>query len=129
MSEPIIRVANGRVDGWIGEYIGRPMPRHVEAVVRRGSVLGNPYKPAAHTAPHHLKACHAYKAWLWGQINGGLATTGVRMELQRLKVLSLRPEGVTLICWCSPLPCHGDVIKGAIEWAHRQMIDFAETLE
>ena len=37
-------------------------------------------------------------------------------ELWRLLDLARRPEGVTLLCWCAPQPCHGDVIKGALEW-------------
>jgi len=38
----------------------------------------------------------------------------VKEELIRLAELSKEGD-LTLICWCTPLPCHGDVIKDALE--------------
>jgi len=35
-------------------------------------------------------------------------------EIRRLQELYKDKGELTLVCWCDPLPCHGDVIKSAI---------------
>ena len=30
-------------------------------------------------------------------------------------------QGKRLACWCAPLPCHGDVLTRAAEWAARRI--------
>jgi hypothetical protein len=35
-------------------------------------------------------------------------------EIRRLKEIYNDKKELNLICWCHPLPCHGDVIKSAI---------------
>lgn len=39
----------------------------------------------------------------------------MRTELQRIAELVRSGQDVALACWCAPKPCHGDVIKRAIE--------------
>ena len=34
-----------------------------------------------------------------------------------LSTALLELEGKTLVCWCFPKPCHGNVLLEAIEWA------------
>jgi hypothetical protein len=46
-----------------------------------------------------------YEAWLWQQIRSGVIT--------RADLLALR--GMTLVCWCKPDPCHGDLLAGLID--------------
>lgn len=35
-------------------------------------------------------------------------------EIRRLQKLYQDKGELTLLCWCDPLPCHGEVIKSAI---------------
>lgn len=99
-----ITVANIRDTG-DGEYIGRATHG------RPASPLANPYKVAAHGRDGAIRA---YRQWLWAHMHDGDQT--VMSELLRLLRLACRPTGVTLLCWCKPKPCHGDIVKGALEW-------------
>jgi hypothetical protein len=36
-------------------------------------------------------------------------------ELWRLVEIGRKKE-LVLLCWCKPLPCHGDVVKSCLEW-------------
>ena len=48
-----------------------------------------------------------YRADLWRRIRAGEVTLEELAEL----------DGCWLACWCEPLPCHGDVLARAAEWA------------
>lgn len=79
-------------------YIGRP------------SVLGNPF--VIGKDGNRAEVIEKYKLWLrerW--------TTGgdVKKELIRLAKKHKAGENLNLLCWCHPMPCHGEVIKDAIE--------------
>lgn len=87
-----------------GEYIGRP------------SVLGNPYSHLEKTkakfkTKSREEAIDKYKEWITEQIKTNQV---VRYELNRLYLIAKSGE-LILKCFCSPLPCHGDVIKNLIE--------------
>jgi hypothetical protein len=74
-------------------YIGRTVSRDGLP----GSKWGNPFKPAIQgDAAAHAVAVTLYRRWLCGQP----------------KLLAALPElrGRDLVCWCAPLPCHGDVL-------------------
>ena len=80
-----------------GVYIGRP------------SALGNPYVigPSCTRA----QAIAAYRTWLRVQWKvGGEA----KEALVRLARLYKEQQQLTLVCWCTPLACHGDVVAEAI---------------
>lgn len=83
-------------------YVGRRMPG------KHGSPLGNPYKVGEHEDPITL-----YRRWLWRQLQGD---TAARREVRRLAELHQAGHDLLLGCWCAPDPCHGNVIKAAIEW-------------
>ena len=83
-------------------YIGRWMPR------RAGSPLGNPFK-----ANKYPDAIDRYRRWLWEQL---ASDTPQRREMNRLVELHRAGRDLLLGCWCAPEPCHGDVVKAAIEW-------------
>ena len=90
-------------------YIGRSNPR--AGLVQ--SPLANPFKvkdfggqPGA-TLPH-------YRRWLWQQIQAG--DVAVLAALQ-----SITPK-TTLVCWCKPGPCHGDVVQAAAAWLQGQSV-------
>ena len=73
-------------------YIGRP------------GKWGNPYTLDNYTRE---EAIELYRKYLWSQIKSGKITIDDLKQLQ----------GKTLGCWCSPLPCHGEVIISAVKWA------------
>ena len=71
-------------------YIGRSNARYGLA----GSKWANPFRPKRPT--DHETAVAAYERWL----------------RQRPELMAALPEllGCDLVCWCAPLPCHGDVL-------------------
>lgn len=86
-----------------GIYIGRP------------SVLGNPYSHlkvsiAKFKCDTREESIEKYKIFLREEYMKGGA---VKKELDRLVLLAKRGE-LVLICWCKPLPCHGEFIRSAI---------------
>lgn len=87
-----------------GVYIGRP------------SKLGNPYSHLeSSVAEFRVKtreeSIEKYGGWLRGQyrLKGDVYDT-----LMRLVDVYEKTGELTLVCWCKPLPCHGDVIRDAI---------------
>lgn len=94
----MIRVASKR-HGATGEYIGRPSP------------LGNPFVIGRDGDRDEVIA--KYRAWLEKAISPGV-NTPARDEFIRLWRLA-RAGDVTLVCWCAPLACHGDVLKEKLE--------------
>ena len=51
-----------------------------------------------------------YRTWLWDEIKAE------RISVKDLAELHDRKLG----CHCAPLPCHGDVLTAAADWAYRQ---------
>ena len=82
-------------------YIGRP------------SVLGNPFKIGPDGSRDDV--IEKYRHWLWVHIQ---STDNVYNKLMQIVKLINSGKHTYLICWCAPLPCHGDVIKKAIEWLY-----------
>lgn len=94
---PKIYIVNKRHYCGQGVYIGRPSP------------LGNPFTIGTDGTREEVIA--KYETWLKEQwVRGERA----HYELKRLIKMYLAGQDITLICWCAPLPCHGDVIKAAI---------------
>jgi len=99
-----IYVVNKRAFGGEGIYVGRP------------SVLGNPF-PMKGEADRD-RVIVKYRVWLWQKVR---ERGQVFAELMRIRKLAEQGE-VRLICWCSPKPCHGDVIRRCVEWMIRENI-------
>ena len=85
-------------------YIGRPSP------------LGNPFTSikgratlAEFQCDTRLESINRYAGWLQDQMFN--KNSEVLAELDRLFALLLEHDKLVLICWCAPLPCHGDVLK------------------
>jgi hypothetical protein len=81
-------------------YIGRP------------SILGNPftYKPSKHATyllPTRDACLREYRKWLYRRIEDG--------DRAIIDALLAIPDDANLVCWCAPLPCHGDVIVDAVK--------------
>ena len=83
---------------WCGEHAG---------VVRidRRTRWGNPFRIPQDGTRAQIIA--RYRADLWRRIRAG--------EIALEDLADLRTK--TLLCWCRPLPCHGDVLARAAEWA------------
>ena len=98
----MIAVVNKR-DGVPGEYIGRPSP------------LGNPFSHLKHskfkTEPCKTRdeAIEKYRGWIMQKLqDGDLFVSG---ELRRLHEILAKEGRLTLVCWCRPSACHGDIIS------------------
>lgn len=92
-------------------YIGRSGPRP--------SLLANQWShlpPGKSYAKHHVatreEAISAYRGWLRCAIHTDAA---VRAEVERLIRIYRTHGTLTLVCHCTPLGCHGDVLKQLIE--------------
>lgn len=84
-------------------YIGRPSYKWG----LKGSKFQNPYSLDKYSRE---VAIEKYKKWLWNEIKIGHITI---QELANM-------EGFDLVCYCSPKPCHGEVLLAAIKWASNQ---------
>lgn len=92
-------VRKGQGAGGAKIYIGRPSP------------LGNPFQIGRDG--NREEVVQKYRRYLWGKI--------LEKDTEIIKALiSIRKAAdsgdVALECFCAPLPCHGDVIKSAVEW-------------
>lgn len=94
----MISIANKRNFKGPGVYIGRP------------SVLGNPF--AIGRDGSREEVIRKYQEWLREEWKKEGA---VHKELLKLAHEYKSRGSLTLVCWCAPLPCHGDFIKHAIE--------------
>ncbi len=85
--------------------------------IDRRTVLGNPFAIDANFSRERSIA--AYRRWLWRKIK--TRDAAVCRKLKELKKLAMAGD-LNLLCHCKPKPCHGDVIKAALEWAIRQEV-------
>lgn len=84
-------------------------PQVGDFYIGRGSPLGNPFRingPEGYTRTYVLKL---YEQWFQDQL--GLNNGPFEAELNRIATEMLNRRSVRLVCFCSPLPCHGDIIK------------------
>lgn len=96
----------------VGVYIGRDMLGHP------GSPLANPFRITS--AACRLEVIGAYREWLKAKI--AERDVVVCKELARLQSYA-KAGDLTLLCWCAPMICHGDIIKEFLETQ-----DFSEFL-
>lgn len=84
----------GALDNPEIEYIGRSAPRRKLAM----SIWHNPFRMLNETQADRERVIRAYRAYV-------LARPALLASLPDL-------DGVTtLVCWCKPLDCHGDVLN------------------
>lgn len=101
----MIQVVNQHWYKGHGVYIGRPSP------------LGNPFShlsntQAAYRVPSREAAIACYESWL-DQVLVDPQHPATQ-ELKRLATYYQRHGTLTLICWCKPAACHGDVLARRI---------------
>ena len=77
--------------------------------VMRPNVLGNPFPITARDVRESV--INRYAAWLDAAMR---SDTPQRREIERLALLHREGKKIALICCCTPLPCHADVIKKAV---------------
>lgn len=80
-----------------GIYIGRKAGRWKE------SPLGNPFKIGRDG--HRGEVIAKYREWLYERLRSSDSPQAV--EFTRL----YHQPDLHLVCWCAPLPCHGEVIR------------------
>jgi hypothetical protein len=83
--------------------------------IGRGSIWGNPYSHKEGTLAWYKvgtvgEAIYMYRMHLWKQIRDGDITIEMLLGL----------DDKRLACYCAPNPCHGNVIKRAVQWAKEQ---------
>jgi hypothetical protein len=78
-------------------YLGRPCP------------LGNPFVVGG----SRQEVIAKYRRWLWARLQE--PDSAQERELRRLLAQAVAGE-LELLCWCHPLPCHGEVVRGAVLW-------------
>jgi len=76
-------------------YVGRPSP------------LGNSFKMSKTMGREDMIA--RYALWLDEQL--AWPDSAVTHEMARLRLILEEHGELTLVCWCAPLPCHGDAIR------------------
>lgn len=93
----MIRIENKKVYKGDGFFIGRPSP------------LGNPFPVNIKTS--RSEAIYKYRDWLTEKLQSDNPTSKSFIILAEY----YRDHGeLTLICFCAPLQCHGEVIRDLI---------------
>lgn len=104
-----LSVINVKIEGFDNcIYIGRG------GKGKKGSPLANPFKIGKDTREQVISK---YRVWLWEQLQSG--NQDVIAELEHIRSLAKKGD-VKLGCFCSPLPCHGDIIVRCIQYLDRQ---------
>lgn len=80
--------------------------------VDRTSVLGNPFFTKGEW--NRELVCARYEEYFIKKIEDGTDLEFLD-ELERIGELSLNNE-ITLLCWCSPKPCHAETIKKYLDY-------------
>lgn len=94
------------------------IPTENDIYIGRGSVLGNPYTSldikktkADFQCESREESIEKFKIFLLNKIKE--KDISICTELNKIYKLA-KENDVYLICYCSPKPCHGDVIKELI---------------
>lgn len=116
-----MRVENGKTFGWVGGvYIGRANRTHGLT----GSPLANPF--VVGKDGERREVVEKYRRWLWERVKEWRASGKQNPVTAVLNDLVDQVKGgkdITLICWCSPQACHGDVIVSAVNWLIEEDIE------
>ena len=88
-------------------YIGR---------VRSGMHYGNPFSFHGETlatvvVANRRECINAFYDWIMGDAWQEVEPSRRKWIIQHLLAL----KGKTLVCWCAPLPCHGDVYEELLQ--------------
>lgn len=81
-----------------------PLPGVTRVYVGRPSPLGNPFSIGEHGFRKDVIV--AYRRWFYDNLH----TPALKKVLNYLSNIAVSGK-LELVCWCSPLECHADVIK------------------
>lgn len=100
-------------------HIGKQIPEGAVYIGRGGkgltqSKFANPFKLSENE--ERGATLFRYKTWLWNECLKG--------NITKSDILAL--DGKDLVCFCSPKPCHGDVIIELINYVktHGEYFDY-----
>jgi hypothetical protein len=96
-----ITISNKKFYDGEGIYIGREMPGV------KASILGNPYDYES-----KIYSIRLFELWLFKKLLNPNSLASI--EIDRLITIYKETKNLNLICWCSPLPCHGEIIANLI---------------
>ena len=82
-----------------------------QAYVGWPSALGNPFVVGRDGSREEVIA--KYRRWRWARLQE--PDSAQERELRRLLARAVEGE-LELLCWCHPLPCHAEVVRGAVLW-------------
>ena len=90
------------------------------SIMRGKSILQNKYHIGKDGTREQVIA--KYRVWLWEQMQDptNAVMAELRTLLQRARHEPFNP--LVLVCCCNPLPCHGDIVKKAIEWLDSKVL-------
>jgi hypothetical protein len=77
----------------------------------KSSPLANPFKVRDFGRQRGATLGH-YRRWLWSRIRAG--------DTAVIEALRAIDDSTVLVCWCSPGPCHAEVIIAAAAWLQVQ---------
>jgi len=103
----------------INVYCGRPTE-----LMPFNSSLGNPFKMETDVEKdaERLRVIELYRNLLWQDIknkrDNGVTSDRLAMLLKIVDWLK-QEKTINLYCYCSPKPCHCDVIKSCLEYLHK----------
>jgi hypothetical protein len=106
-----MEVLNGKQTGFIGLdkiYIGRENKTYNLSC----SPLANPFNISKKY--NRESSLFNYKHWLLNSYKNKDSPS--YKELIRILKLYKENPDINLVCWCSPLGCHGDIIKQVLDW-------------
>jgi len=86
------------------------VPNDDDVYIGRGSRWGNPFKIGEHGT--RTEIIEKYRRYLWTMLTETDISDGEELT-EALAAL----HGKTLVCFCSPDACHGDVLARAAAWA------------
>ncbi len=78
---------------------------------RGHSLLGNPFRLESES--QRAECLERYRRWLWDHLKNAFSEPS--QEIVRLAE-EVKICDVTLLCWCAPKLCHGQVVARAIKW-------------
>ena len=93
----------------LNDYVAPQFGGGLLVRIDRMTKWGNPFRVGADGDRDAV--IEKYRQWLWGKIQ--------QEELDLHELADL--QGCELGCHCRPLPCHGDVLARAAEWAARYL--------
>jgi hypothetical protein len=86
--------------------------------IGRGSGIGNPYshkksKYISYQTDTREQAVHLFQDYFFQQLRNH--NKQIIEKIKHILRMEKKHGEVKLVCFCAPKPCHGDIIKRAIE--------------